>query len=207
MYIHNLPALHFLSCVFRSFLGLSLRLFRWFLRLVYLPGLSSHSFLPLSFSPALLALLFLFFLLSFRRLFRRLFRFLREGAAKRPSVCVCVTPCTKGFNATVSTATAQQGRGTRPVTSNLAQRSWDVTGEAPEDALVCTCHNFCTSCPISVFDSMVVHDTSHKPSHFLAQLNCTEARHRTPVETLFNNTVFADSCTFPFPRLPSQRGN
>ena len=89
MYIHNLPALHFLSCVFRSFLGLSLRLFRWFLRLVYLPGLSSHSFLPLSFSPALLALLFLFFLLSFRRLFRRLFRFLREGAAKRPSVCVC----------------------------------------------------------------------------------------------------------------------
>ena len=59
----------------------------------------------------------------------------------------------------------------------------------------------------SFFDSMVVHDTSHKPFHFLTQLNCTEARHRTPVETLFNNTVFADSCTFQFHRLPSHRGN
>ena len=30
-------------------------------------------------------------------------------------------------------------QGARPVTSDLAQRSWDVTGEAPRDALVCTC--------------------------------------------------------------------
>ena len=28
-------------------------------------------------------------------------------------VCVCVTPCTKGFNATVSTTTTPQGRGVR----------------------------------------------------------------------------------------------
>ena len=41
---------------------------------------------------------------------------------------------------------------------------------------------------------MVLHDTSLKPFHFLMQLNCTEARRCTPVETLFNHTVFADLC-------------
>ena len=54
---------------------------------------------------------------------------------------------------------------------------------------------------------MVVHDTFPKPFHFLTQLDCTEARHRTPVETLFNHTVLADPCAFPFPHLPSHRGN
>ena len=79
-------------------------------------------------------------------------------------VCVCVQPWTKGLPPPL--LPLYMGRGARPVTSNLAQRSWDVTGEAPEDALVCTCHNFCTSCPISFFVSMVVHDTSPKPFSF-----------------------------------------
>ena len=43
---------------------------------------------------------------------------------------------------------------------------------------------------------MVVHDTSHKLSHFLTQLTCTEARHRTPVETLFNSTVLLTHAPF-----------
>ena len=49
-------------------------------------------------------------------------------------VCVCVHPWTKGFPPPPFT-----GRGARPVTSNLAQRSWDVAGEALRDVSVCTC--------------------------------------------------------------------
>ena len=45
---------------------------------------------------------------------------------------------------------------------------------------------------------MVVHDTSHKPPQFLTQLTCTEARHRTPVETLFNNTVLLTHAPFRY---------
>ena len=50
--------------------------------------------------------------------------------------------------------------------------------------------------PIIFFDFMVVHDTSPKFSPFLTQLNCTEARHCTPVETLFNNTVLLTHAPF-----------
>ena len=54
--------------------------------------LSSHLLLPLSFSPALLALLFLFFFLSFVRLFRCLLRICaRAPQSGRVCVCVCHT--------------------------------------------------------------------------------------------------------------------
>ena len=91
------PPLSFLC--FPSFFGLSLRLFRSFLRLVSLPqSRAKYSLFATPYSPALLALLFLFFFLSFLRLFRCLFRFLRQSAAKRLSVCVCVTLCVQEFS-------------------------------------------------------------------------------------------------------------
>ena len=93
------PPLSFLR--FWSLLGLSLRLFGLFLRLVSLPQsrakYSIHFFLLLPFSLALLALLFLFFFLLFLRLFSHLFR----SSARAPqsgTVCVCVsTSVTKSF--------------------------------------------------------------------------------------------------------------
>ena len=61
------PPLSFLR--FPSFFGLSLRLFRSFLRLVSLPqSRAKYSLFATPYSPALLALLFLFFFLSFLRL-------------------------------------------------------------------------------------------------------------------------------------------
>ena len=75
-----------------SFLGLSLRLFRLFLRRVSLPqSRAKYSFFIfslLSFSFALLALLFLCFFLLFLRLFRYLFR---PSTRAPPSGTVCVS--------------------------------------------------------------------------------------------------------------------
>ena len=92
MDIHPLPAPPFSFLRFSSFVGLSLKLFRWLLRLVSLPQSSAKYsffiFLHLSFSLALLALLFLSFFLSFLRLFRYLFRFLMRAP---PSGTVCVS--------------------------------------------------------------------------------------------------------------------
>ena len=53
-------------------------------------------------------------------------------------VCVCVTRLNRRKTSTFFVSAC---RGTRPVTSNLVQRSWDVTGEASKDALMCTCIN------------------------------------------------------------------
>ena len=109
----------------------SLRLFRLLLRFVSLPQsrakysfsfsffytyLSFFFFLHLPFSLALLALLFRCFFLLFLRLFRYLCR-LSTRAPPSGAVCVCVNPCAKGFNTTVSTTTTQQGRGVRLDTS------------------------------------------------------------------------------------------
>ena len=90
------PPLSFLR--FWLFLGLSLRLFRLFLRRVSLPlSRAKYSFfilLLLSFSLALLALLFLCVFLLFLRLFRYLFR---PSTRAPPSGTVCVsTPVSKG---------------------------------------------------------------------------------------------------------------
>ena len=59
---------------------------------------------------------------------------------------------------------------------------------------------------------MVLHATTPKPlphRRLAADLRPrgVSDRFRVQLPTLFNNTVFADLCTFPFPRLPSQRGN
>ena len=83
---------------FLSFVGLSLTLFRLFLRLVSLPQsrakYSFYIFLRLSFSLALLALLFLCFFLLFLTLFRYLFRLSTHAP---PSGTVCVSlPVPKG---------------------------------------------------------------------------------------------------------------
>ena len=103
------PPLSFLR--FRSFLGLSLRLFRLFLRLVSLPqsrAKYSPFFLHLSFSLALLALLFLCFFLLFLRLLRCLFRSIaRAPQSGTVCVCVCVTPVPKGSDV------SKQGAGAR----------------------------------------------------------------------------------------------
>ena len=95
------PPLSFLR--FWLFLGLSLRLFRLFLRRVSLPqSRAKYSFfisLLLSFSLALLALLFPCFFLLFLRLFRYIQAF-HASAAKRHRVCV--NPCFQGFHLTIS---------------------------------------------------------------------------------------------------------
>ena len=123
------------SLRFSSFVGLSLRLFRWLLRLVSLPQsrakYSFFIFLHLSFSLALLALLFLSFFLSFLRLFRYLFRLLTRAP---PSGTVCVSsPVPKGSFSRVSS------RGIRLPATNLIQRSWVTGREVVEDAQPCTC--------------------------------------------------------------------
>ena len=109
MDIHPLPTPPLSFLRFSSFLGLSFRLFGWFLRFVSLPqSRAKYSLLlHLSFAPALLALLFLSFFLSFR-LFRCLFRFFRRSAAKRLSVCVCVSH-------SVSKSFTLQGDGSPPI--------------------------------------------------------------------------------------------
>ena len=55
----------------------------------------------------------------------------RERWGEIECVCVCHAPSQGVF--------AGSCRGARPVTSDLAQRSWDVTEEAPREALACTC--------------------------------------------------------------------
>ena len=97
-YKHSLPPLSFLR--FQSFLGLSLRLFRLFLRLVSLPQ-SRAKYPPFFYSYlslALLALLFLCFFLLFLRLFRYLFRFTAR-APQSGTVCVS-NPVPKGSEKT-----------------------------------------------------------------------------------------------------------
>ena len=82
------------------------------------------SLLPLFFCVPLLV-----FLLSNSHL---IFIFIFAYPTAVGCVCVCDT--------SVETLNFDR-RGTRPVTSNLVQRSWDVTGEASKDALMCTCIN------------------------------------------------------------------
>ena len=127
---------------FPSFVGLSLRLFRWLLRLVSLPQsrakYSLFSFLHLSFSLALLALLFLSFFLSFLRLFRYLFRFLTRAPPSGPArVCVCVCVCQTLSQRVLSLTWFC--RGIRLPVTNLIQRSWVTGREVVEDAQPCTC--------------------------------------------------------------------
>ena len=56
------------------------------------------------------------------------------------------------------------------------------------------------------FVSMVVHDTSPKP--FSLRLAAAERRfHLSAFGNIVQQYLFADSCTFPFLHLPSQRGN
>ena len=119
------PPLSFLR--FRSFLGLSLRLFRLFLRLVSLPQ-SRAKYSPFFYtylSLALLALLFLCFFLLFLRIFRCLFRSFAR-APQSGTVCVS-TPVPKGSD--VSKQGAQAHRG------YLCQRSCSTMGDAEIDHL------------------------------------------------------------------------
>ena len=114
-------------------------------------------------------------------------------------VCVCVHPWTKGFVQPIHLPRVpppihKQGRQARY--TYLTQRSSGVSRDGWTDHPPVPASTVEQAVPILLFDSMVVHDTSHKPFHFLTQLNCTEARHRTPVETLFNNTVLLTHAPF-----------
>ena len=72
---------------------------------------------------------------------------------------VCVTPCTKGSNATISITTTEQGRGPSPSPVADGQRRGHWGG------LQTYLPNCCTSChsTLSLFVSMVVRATSPKP--------------------------------------------
>ena len=128
------PPLSFLR--FRSFLGPSLRLFRLFLRLVSLPqsrAKYSPFFLHLSFSLALLALLFLCFFLLFLRLFRCLFRSFAR-APQSGTVCVCV--CQPLY----LRVPMFPSRGQQGIHSSAANEdSCETFREADWDANLCTC--------------------------------------------------------------------
>ena len=107
--------------------------------------------------------------------------------APKPAICVS-TPGQRVLNH------LRQGRQARY--TYLTQRSSGVSRDGWTDHPPVPASTVEQAVPILLFDSMVVHDTSHKPFHFLTQLNCTEARHRTPVETLFNNTVLLTHAPF-----------
>ena len=55
-----------------------------------------------------------------------------EDMKRKKESSVCVTLGLTGHFSVLC-------RGARPVTSYLAQRSWDVTGDASRDAVMCTC--------------------------------------------------------------------
>ena len=117
-------------------------------------------------------------------------------------VCVCVTPWFQGF-------THRQAGGSSPLMSLLPTKllmSWEDIGADHSDvpAMFCGIHK-----PLlqsSFFVSMVVHDTPHKP--FSVRIAAADCHF---LLSAFGNIVqqycFADSCTFPFHRHPSHRGN
>ena len=118
--------------------------------------------------------------------------------------CRSVTPCSEGH--CLSPFQIQAGATASLLTlPNEATEDWWKHSGTPEcvpaKKLLITLSTFSFLFP---WWFMI---PSPKPFHFLTQLNCTEARRRTPVETLFNHTVLADPCAFPFHRLPSHRGN
>ena len=123
-------------------------------------------------------------------------RFLKKRRNRR---LVGVHPWTKGFVQPIHLPRVpppihKQGRQARY--TYLTQRSSGVSRDGWTDHPPVPASTVEQAVPILLFDSMVVHDTSPKPFHFLTQLNCTEARHRTPVETLFNNTVLLTHAPF-----------
>ena len=99
------------------------------------------------------------------------------------SVCVisvCVShPFSKGFPRSHLSTVTEAG-GQRTTDRHCPTKTLSARGEAMRDAALCTCSmNFCARCPLFWF--------------------------------AFGNIVqqycLADPCTFPFPHLPSQRGN
>ena len=126
------PPLSFLR--FWSFLGLSLRLFRWFLRPVSLPQsrakyslFTTPIFLSCPLSAALSA-----FLSFVSKAFGVSIQALRASAAKRHRVCVC-RPLVKGFPFLTSTANCFTSRGTEHSLANSVQRSYALEWEARID--------------------------------------------------------------------------
>ena len=121
-------------------------------------------------------------------------------------LCVCVsTPVPKGAASLPSQLTCRGATASLLTLPNEATEDWWKRSGTPEyvpaTKLLITLSTFSFLFP---WWFMI---PSPKPFRFLTQLNCTEARHRTPVETLFNHTVLADPYAFPFHHLPSHRGN
>ena len=127
--------------------------------------------------------------------------------------CVCVShPGSKRFPTFTTffamTRVSQAG-GSSPLMSLLPTKllmSWEDIGADHSDvpAMFCGIHK-----PLlqsSFFVSMVVHDTPHKP--FSVRIAAADCHF---LLSAFGNIVqqycFADSCTFPFHRHPSHRGN
>ena len=91
------------------------------------------------------------------------------SAAKRHRVCV--TPCTKDFNATVSTTTTPQGRGPAHDITTLANEASDVMGSGQRRLTVYLQRTAAHAVQSSFFDSMVFHDTF--PQTLFPQPTCS----------------------------------
>ena len=200
MDIHPIPAPPLSFLRFSSFVGLSFRLFRWFLRLVSLPQSRAKYSLfttPIFFSCPLSAALSA--LLSFLRLFRCLFRVVRRSAAKRHRVCVS-TSVTKSFEC----------RGHRPIVDTCANEAVSRWGKR---RLITSVYllNFWTSCHPTFprFDSCFF---MFPPPNlgFAAELRrsfttaefCSQGK-----QPLLKHLQFLGPFTVLFHRHPSHRGN
>ena len=202
-YTPSLPPFSFLR--FSSFVGLSLRLFRWFLRLVSLPqSRAKYSFFHFStpiFLSCPLSAALSFFLL-FLRLFRYLFRFLtRAPPSGTVCVCVCVShPVPKGSTS----------RGHRPIVDTCANEAvprWGMRRLITSVYLL----NFWTSCHPTFprFDSCFF---MFPPPNlgFAAELRrsfttaefCSQGK-----QPLLKHLQFLGPFTVLFHRHPSHRGN